>query len=66
MSAPAMRALGFPSREAAMRWAIQQASAEQARISSRVLLQEEGNQWDCIFANEFTGHEATGFAGARP
>ena len=64
VSAPAMRALSFQSREDALCWAVQEASAEDPGVSARVLAQDEGNEWGCIFANDLPSRATAQASGA--
>ena len=52
VAAAAMRTVGFETREQALSWAVRQASTSGKGISARVLVQDEGEHWECAFAND--------------
>ena len=68
VSTAAMRALSFQSREEALLWACREAATAEAGVSARVLLQDQGDHWECAFANDLpTGNRVdTRFVGSSP
>ena len=52
VAAAAMRALSFQSREQALHWAIREASTAGRAVNARVLLQDQGEHWECAFSND--------------
>ncbi len=52
VAAAAMRALSFQSRDQALHWAFREASTAGEGVSARVLLQDQGEHWECAFAND--------------
>lgn len=68
VAAAAMRALSFQSREQALHWALREASMAGAGVSARVLLQDQGEQWECAFASDLPSAARVGahFVGNHP
>lgn len=61
VAAAAMRTMGFETREQALYWAVREAATAGHGVSARVLLQDQGEHWECAFANDLPHGSRTGF-----